>query len=91
LSVNVIVPVRAPAAVGVNVIWNVQGFASTAMLGHCASVAPAKSPVIAMLVNVTAVFPVFDSVNVSGELVDPNPSIPNGNGVGVIVMVPGVC
>src|SRR5580658_3902707 len=89
LSVNVIVPVRTPAAVGVNVIWNVHGFASTAMLGHCASVAPAKSPVVAMLVNVTAVFPVFDTVNVSGELVDPNPSIPNGNGDGVIVIVPG--
>jgi len=89
LSVNVIVPVRAPAAVGVNVIWNVHGFASTAMLGHCASVAPAKSPVIAMLVNVTAVLPVFDTVNVSGELVDPNPSSPNGNGDGVIVIVPG--
>jgi len=89
LSVNVIVPLRVPAAVGVNVIWNVHGFASTAMLGHCASVAPAKSPVIAMLVNVTAVFPVFDTVNVSGELVDPNPSIPNGNGDGVIVIVPG--
>jgi hypothetical protein len=90
LSVNVIVPVRAPAAVGVNVIWNVHGFASTAMLGHCASVAPAKSPLIAMLVNVTAVFPVFDTVNVSGELVDPMPSSPNGNGVGVIVIVPPV-
>jgi hypothetical protein len=90
LSVNVIVPVRAPAAVGVNVIWNVHGFASTAILGHCASVAPAKSPVIAMLVNVTAVFPVFDTVNVSGVLVDPNPSNPNGNGVGVIVIVAGL-
>ena len=80
LSVNVIAPVRVPAAVGVNVIWNVHGFASTAMLGHCAKVAPAKSPVMAMLVNVTVVLPVFDTVNVSGELVDPNPSNPNGNG-----------
>jgi len=89
LSVNVIVPVRVPATVGVNVIWNVHGFASTAMLGHCASVAPAKSPVIAMLVNVTAVFPVFDTVNVSGVLVNPMASSPNGSGVGVIVIVPG--
>jgi hypothetical protein len=88
LSVNVIVPLRVPAAVGVNVIWNVHGFASTAMLGHCASVAPAKSPVIAILVNVTVVFPVFDTVNVSGELVDPRPSIPNGNDVGAINIVP---
>jgi hypothetical protein len=90
LSVNVIVPVRAPAAVGVNVIGNVHGFASTAMLGHCANVAPAKSPVIAMLVNVTAVLPVFDTVNVSGVLVNPMPSSPNGNGVGVIVIVAGL-
>lgn len=88
LSVNVIVPVRVPAAVGVKVMWNVHGVPSTAMLGHCANVAPAKSPVIAMLVNVTAVFPVFDTVNVSGELVDPKPSIPNGNEVGAIVIVP---
>jgi hypothetical protein len=85
----VIVPVRVPAAVGVNVIWNVHGFASTAILGHCASVAPAKSPLIAMLVNVTVVFPVFDTVNVSGVLVNPMASSPNGSGVGVIVIVPG--
>jgi hypothetical protein len=90
LSVNTIVPVRAPAAVGVNVMWNVHGVPSTAMLGHCASVAPAKSPLIAMLVNVTAVFPVFDTVKVSGELVDPKPSSPNGNGLGVIVIVAGL-
>src|SRR5580704_18778339 len=90
LSVNVIVPVRVPAAVGVKVMWNVHGVPSTAMLGHCASVAPAKSPVVAMLVNVTAVFPVFDTVNVSGELVDPKPSIPNGNEVGAIVIIPPV-
>ena len=90
LSVNVTVPLRAPAAVGVNVMWNTHGVASTAMLGHCASVAPAKSPVIAMFVNVTAVLPVFDTVNVSGVLVDPKPSSPNGNGVGVIVIVAGL-
>ena len=58
------------------------------MLGHCASVAPAKSPVIAILVNVTVVFPVFDTVNVSGELVDPRPSMPKGNDVGAINIVP---
>jgi hypothetical protein len=90
LSVNVIVPLRAPAAVGVNVMWNVHGAASTAMLGHCARVAPAKSPLVVMLVNVTVVFPVFDTVKVSGELVDPKPSSPNGNGVGVIVIVAGL-
>jgi hypothetical protein len=90
LSVNVIVPVRAPAAVGVNVMWKAHGVPPTAMLGHCASVAPAKSPVIEIFVNVTAVFPVFDTVNVSGELVDPNPSIPKGNGDGVIEIVPPV-
>jgi hypothetical protein len=89
LSVNVIVPLRTPADVGVNEIWNVHAGPPAAMLGHCASVAPAKSPLIAMLVNVTGVFPVFDTVNVSGELVDPKPSSPNGNGVGVIVIVPG--
>jgi len=67
----------------------VHGAASTAMLGHCASVAPAKSPLIAMLVNVTVVLPVFDTVNVSGPLVDPTPSSPNCNNVGAITIVPG--
>jgi hypothetical protein len=42
-----------------------------------------------MLVNVTVIFPVFDTVNVSGELVDPRPSIPNGNGDGEIKIVAG--
>ena len=90
LSVNVIVPLRTPVAVGVNVMWKVHGVPSTAMPGHCASVAPAKSPVVAILVNVTAVLPVFDTVSVSGLLVVPTPSSPNSNVVGVIVIVPAV-
>jgi hypothetical protein len=90
LSVNVIVPVRVPVAVGVNVMWNVHGVPSTAMLGHCASVAPAKSPEVTMFVNVTAVPPVFDTVNVCAALVVSNPTAPNPNDGGVIVIVPPV-
>src|SRR5271167_1081524 len=52
LSVNVIVPVRVPVAVGLNVIENTHGSPSTGMFVHCASVAPAKSPLVTMLVNV---------------------------------------
>ncbi len=71
LSVNVIVPVRVPAAFGVNVIENVHGSPSTGMLGHCASVAPAKSPDVRMLVNVTVTPPMFDMVTLCGALVVP--------------------
>jgi hypothetical protein len=71
LSVNVIVPVRGPVAVGVNVIENTHGAASTAMLGHCASVAPAKSPDVTMLVNVTVTPPMFDTVTACAALVVP--------------------
>jgi hypothetical protein len=71
LSVKVIAPVRVPAAVGLKEIWNTHGVASTAMLGHCASVAPAKSPEVTMLVKVTAVPPVFDAVTVCVALVAP--------------------
>jgi hypothetical protein len=85
--VNVIVPVRVPVAVGVNVMWNVHVL-STAMLGHCASVAPAKSPVVTMLVNVTAMPPVFDTVTVCAALVVGNPTLPNPNDVGEIEIVP---
>ncbi len=42
-----------------------------------------------MLVNVTAVFPVFDTVNDIGPLVVPTPSSPNCNNVGAITIVPG--
>ena len=90
LSVNVIAPVRVPVAVGLNVIWNTHGSASTPMLGHCAKVAPAKSPDVTMLVNVTAVFPVLFTVTVCDELVVPTPSSPNCNNVGVIVIVAGL-
>jgi len=71
LSVKVIAPVRVPAAVGLKEIWNAHGVASTAMLGHCASVAPAKSPEVTMLVKITAVPPVFDAVTVCVALVVP--------------------
>jgi hypothetical protein len=71
LSVNVIVPVRVPFAVGVNVIENTHGAASTAMLGHCASVAPAKSPDVTMLVNVTVTPPMLDTVTICAALVVP--------------------
>lgn len=71
LSVNTMVPLRVPVAVGLNEIWNVHGVPSTAMLGHCVRVAPAKSPLVTMLVNVTAVPPVFDTVTVCVALVVP--------------------
>ena len=71
LSVNVIVPTRVPAAFGVNVIENVHGSASTGMLGHCTSVAPAKSPDVTMLVKLIVTPPVLDTVTVCGALVVP--------------------
>lgn len=71
LSVNVIVPVRVPVAVGLNVIENTHGSDSTARLGHCAKVAPEKSPEVTMLVNVTAVPPVLDTVRFCPALVVP--------------------
>jgi len=88
LSVNVIVPLRTPVAVGWNEIWNTHAAASAAMLGHCANVAPAKSPVIAMLVNVTLVLPVLFTVTNCAALVVPTAWLPNVNEVGVIVIVP---
>ena len=90
LSVNVIAPVRVPVAVGLNDIWNVHGVPSTAMLGHCTSVAPAKSPEVAMLVNVTVVPPVLDTVTLCVALVVPTAWLPKVNDVGVIVIVPPV-
>ena len=88
LSVKVIVPLRVPVAVGLNVIENTHGSASTARLGHCASVAPAKSPDVTMFVNVTAVPPVFDTVTFCPALVVPTAWPPNVNEVGAIVIVP---
>ena len=90
LSVNAIVPLRVPVAVGLNEIWNVHGSASTAMLGHCPSVAPAKSPDIAMLVKVTIVLPVLFTVTVCVALVVPTAWLPNVNVVGEISSVPPV-
>ena len=90
LSVKVIAPVRVPAAVGLNEIWNVHGAASAAMLGHCANVAPAKSPLIAMLVNVTVVFPVLFTVTVCVALVVPTAWLANVNAVGETEIVPPV-
>jgi hypothetical protein len=90
LSVNEMEPVRVPAAVGLNVIWKVQGVPSTAMLGHCAVVAPAKSPVVAMLLNVTATPPVLDAVTVCAGLVVPTVWLGKVSDVGIIVIVP-VC
>lgn len=71
LSVKVTVPVRVPAAVGLKVIWKVQGVPSTAMLGHCAVVAPAKSPEVTMLLKLTVTPPVLETVRVCEELVVP--------------------
>jgi hypothetical protein len=88
LSVNVIAPVRAPLAVGVNVIWNVHGVPSTAMLGHCGSVAPAKSPDVTILVNVTDTFPLFDTVTVCAALVVPTVWLANVSDGGEIMIVP---
>jgi hypothetical protein len=58
------------------------------MLGHCASVAPAKSPEVAMLVNVTAVPPMLDTVTVCVALVVPTAWLPNVSVVGAIEIVP---
>jgi hypothetical protein len=69
LSVKVIVPVRVPAAVGLNAIWKVQGEESVERVGHCAVVAPEKSPVVAMLVKVMFTSPTFETVTVCVELV----------------------
>lgn len=88
LSVNVIAPVRVPAAVGLNAIWKVHGAASTAIAGHCAVVAPEKSPVIAMLANVTFTFPLFDIVTVCVALVVPTVCEAKVSIVGEIVIVP---
>jgi len=41
------------------------------MLGHCTNVAPAKSPLVTIFVNVTVVPPVFDTVTVCVTLVVP--------------------
>jgi len=71
LSVKVIAPGRVPVAVGVNVMWNVQGAPSTAILGHCVNVAPAKSPEVTMLLNVKVFPPLFDTVTVCAALVVP--------------------
>ena len=71
-------------------IENTQDGASGAMLGHCASVAPAKSPEVTMLVNVTVVLPVLVTVTVCVALVVPTAWSPNVNDVGAIVIVPPV-
>src|SRR5579863_374412 len=71
LSVNVIVPVRVPVAVGLNVIENTHDGASSPMLGHCASVAPAKSPFIAILLKINGNSPLLDTVTVCAALVVP--------------------
>jgi len=71
LSVNVIAPVRVPVAVGVKVIEKVHAGASSAMLGHCASVAPAKSPEVTMLLNFNGNAPLFNTVTVCAALVVP--------------------
>lgn len=82
LSVKVIAPVRVPAAVGLNAIWKVHVAASTAILGHCAVVAPEKSPVVAILVKVTLTFPLFETVTVCVALVVPTTWLANVNDVG---------
>ena len=69
LSVKVIAPVRAPAAVGVKVIWNVQVVAPDGIIGHCARVAPAKSPVVVMFVKVTVEPLLLETVTVCAALV----------------------
>jgi hypothetical protein len=71
LSVNVIAPVRVPVAVGLNVIENTHGGFSSPMLGHCANVAPAKSPLVTMLLKFSGKFPLFDTVTVCAALVVP--------------------
>src|SRR5271156_6711779 len=64
LSVNVIAPVRVPVAVGLDVIENTHGGFSSPMFGHCAKVAPAKSPLVTMLLKFSGKFPLFDTVTV---------------------------
>src|SRR5271155_4711338 len=73
-----------PVPVGLNVIENTHGSASTPMLGHCAKVAPAKSPLVTMLLKISGKLPLFDTVTVCAALVDPTAWPPNVNAVGVI-------
>jgi len=93
LSVKVSVPVREAAAPGLNVTATVHG-APAATLGLHESVATAKSvlaagdtPAVAMLVNVTATFVLFVSVNICGLLVAPTGWAPKSNGEGVTTTV----
>jgi hypothetical protein len=71
VSVNVIAPVRVPVAVGLNVIENTHGGFSSPMLGHCAKVAPAKSPLVTILLKINGKLPLFDTVTVCAALVVP--------------------
>ncbi len=84
LSVNVIAPVRVPVAVGLNVIENTHGAPSSGIFVHCASVAPAKSPLVVMLLKINANAPLFDTVTVCAALVVPTVWPLNVNEVGEI-------
>jgi len=84
LSVNVIAPARVPVAVGLNVIENTHGWFSTPMLGHCAKVAPAKSPLVTILLKINGNSPLFDTETVCAALVVPTAWLPNVNDVGEI-------
>jgi hypothetical protein len=88
LSVKVIAPVRVPAAVGLNAIWKVQGVPSTAMPGHCAVVAPVKSPVVTILVNVMATPPLLATSTICVALVVPTVWLANVNEVGEMEIAP---
>ena len=76
LSVIVMVPVRFPPAVGLNVTAMAQ-FAPAATLDPQVLVSaksPALAPEIAMLVTLSAAFPLFESVTICGAVVISNNS-----------------
>jgi hypothetical protein len=75
LSVNVSVPARVPAAVGENVTPTLHS-APAAMLAPQVLLAIAKSPVAAMLVNVSAVFSLLVRVTSFAAVVLPSKADP---------------
>jgi hypothetical protein len=74
LSVNVIVPVLVPAAVGVKVTLTVQLVPPASPLPQALFAAKAKSPLAAMLVKVSAALPVLAAMIGIDWLVPPTPS-----------------
>jgi hypothetical protein len=85
LSVAVSVPVRAPVAVGLKVMVMTQVRAAATELPQV--LVCVKSPLVAMLLTVSAAAPVFLSVTVPVALELPTATEPNARDVGVRVAV----